>query len=139
MPLASSLTHYFGGFASRPSFKEVRKYMSGECGHLALALSSVMPGSRLWKMGVGHFAVESADGSFWDVRGRMTREQAWEGLSGDKMEPLDRDALIAQLDTGIYGDGRYVPHREAQARRLLRQWLPPELQAPSRRRTPGMR
>lgn len=139
MPARASLTHYFGGFALRPTPRQVRQYMCGDCGHMALALAESLPGSRLWKLGVGHFAVEASDGSFWDVRGRMTQEQAWEGLPGGEMTPIDRDGIIAELNSGAYRCDRFVPHRVRQARRLLARWLPAQEPVARTRgpRTPG--
>lgn len=115
---------YFGGFTSHPGLKETRKYMRGDCGHMALALHSLMPGSRIWSVGSGHFATEGADGYFWDIRGRMSMAQLWSGLSGPRMTPISREDLIKQLDSGVYKSGFYSESQERAAARLIKTLCP---------------
>lgn len=115
---------YFGGFSLAPTIKDTQRYMRGECAYMALALQSLLPGSQLWELGGAHLAVEDATGDFWDVRGRMTLAQAWNGIAGTCMEPLTREAVIAQVDSGIYRCGLYTPKKERAARSFLRGRLP---------------
>jgi hypothetical protein len=112
---------YFGGFTSAPTSAHTNKYMRGDCGYFALALASLLPGSQLWEVGIGHLAVEDNAGRFWDIRGHMTPQQLWSGLAGDRQVALSRNEVIALLDTGVYGDCLFTPTREAQALRLARQ------------------
>lgn len=117
---------YFGGFTEHPLRSETQRYMRGDCGYMALAMGKLMPGAQLWKVGIGHFAAEDHQGRFWDIRGQMTLDQAWSGLSGLAMTPVSRDQVIAELNTGLYGDAYYTPSREAKARKLARLLLPPQ-------------
>lgn len=123
---------YFGGMAQPPSRAVALRYLQGDCGHLALAFHALMPGSQLWEVGVGHFAVEDTQGQFWDVRGCMNLAQVWNGMSGPRMTPMTRDEVIGALNTGVYGDGRFIPSRETAARRLIRDHVP-HLDEPMRR------
>lgn len=120
---------YFGGFTQPPPRAEIQRYMRGDCGYMALALAKLMPGSQLWQMGNGHFAVEDGQGQFWDIRGQMTLDQAWSGLAGPTMTPMTREQVIAEIDTGIYGNAYFTPSRETKARKLVRLLLPPEAMA----------
>ena len=117
---------YFGGFTQPPPRAEIQRYMRGDCGYMAMALARLLPDSQLWQVGVGHFAVEDRQGQFWDIRGQMTLDQAWSGLAGPTMTPMTRDQVIAELDTGIYGNAYFTPSRETKARKLARALLPPQ-------------
>lgn len=130
----SSLTSYFGGFRVRPFMADTRAYMRGECGHLALAVHQQWPGSQIWNLGGSHFTVELPDGAFVDIRGKMTLEQAWNGLLGAQMTPLSREEVISELDTGVYRSGFYSASAEQRAATLMRKLLPPP--APRRRLRP---
>ncbi len=115
-PMVGDMRPYFGGFGQVPMHSVTQKYMRGDCGYFALALHQKMPGSQLWELGGHHFVVEDPNGSFWDVRGQLTVEQAWFGVRGQTMRPLSRKELITELDTGVFGDARFTPSREARAR-----------------------
>ena len=123
---------YFGGFLAPPLPKQTNLYMRGECGHLALAAQKQWPGSQIWRVGLGHFAVELPDGAFLDIRGKMSLEQVWSGLAGPEMIPLEREQVIAELNTGVYRSGFYSEQAEKAAGALLRRLLP----TPSPRRAP---
>lgn len=130
----SPVTSYFGGFQNKPSPDHTRTYMRGECGHLALAVHQQWPDSQIWSLGGSHFAVELPDGVFVDIRGKMTFEQVWNGLQGEKMTPLSRNEVISELDTGVYRSGFYSASAERKAATVIRQLLPPP--APRRRLRP---
>lgn len=129
---------YFGGFSTIPDQRDTTRYMRGDCGHMALALERLIPGSIIWKVGVGHFAVEDPQGYFWDIRGKMTMEQLWSGLSGDSMSPASREQVIEELNSGVYRAPRFIPYRETQARRLLAELLAESIPQPSKPRTPKL-
>ncbi len=133
LPSSMAPRAYFGGFQQPPLPKQTNLYMRGECGHLALAAHKQWPGSQIWRVGLGHFAVELPDGMFVDIRGKMTVEQVWSGLAGPEMIPLSREQVVAELDTGVYRSGFYSERAERSAGALLRQLLPPP---PAPRRSP---
>lgn len=124
---------YFGGFTRWPLLKETRKYMRGDCGHMALALHSLMPSSQIWSVGDGHFATEGADGYFWDIRGCMSMAQLWSGLSGAHMTPVSREDLIKQLNSGVYKGGLYSRNQERKATKLIKELCPHLHAKPTRR------
>ena len=119
---------YFGGFVKAPTNKETNHYMRGECAYLALALNSLLKESILMEVAGRHFLVKDGDGFYWDIRGRMDVQQVKDGMVNNWSEhPVSRDDVLNILATGIYSDGPYVPHREKQAKSLLRNLLPRDL------------
>jgi hypothetical protein len=130
---------YFGGFVQMPTRALTQRYLRGDCGYLALAFHAQMPNSQIWLLGGQHFAVEDSEGRFWDIRGCMTLAQVWNHIGGEAMVPLDRAAVMTELDRGIYGDARFTPSREKQARAVIRAWVPAVPDLGRRPRRPGPR
>ena len=122
--------HYFGGFNRQPSTVEVNRYMRGECAYIALALNNILGDkSVLVSIGDTHFAVKDLrDGTYRDIRGMMTEDEVLNGFSSYHQEKVEikeitRDDVIRQMDTGLFSDGFYVPHRERLAVKLMRSFL----------------
>lgn len=131
---------YAGGFRRPPVRSELQRYMRGECAYLALALASAIRPSEVVLLAQAHFAVRDHAGQFWDIRGRLTPEQVWDGLppASRDLRVLTREQVMEELATGLYSDGPHVPHRERLARRLVAD-LAPEVLAPGLPASSGAR
>lgn len=119
---------YAGGFRRHPTTKETHRYMMGECAYFALAMARSIEGSQMVLLNGAHFAVRDPAGHFWDIRGRLSESQVWDGVlgaaQGHQIRLFTREQVIAELATGIYSDGPYLAHRERQARRLVADLAP---------------
>lgn len=125
---------YFGGFTHHPAPTDTKKYMRGECAYLALAFHDVL-GFDLVAIGGEHFAARAPDGRLWDIRGGMTEAEAVDGFRpGARIEPRTRDAVIEELNTGVYSDGFFVPSRLPRAKSLVRALWAEALSPPRRPR-----
>ena len=120
---------YFGGFDRRPTRAATQLYMNCDCTYFALALNAVA-GWRIVHLGA-HMAARSPDGAYWDVRGRMTREQLMDNLGGDgEVTEITPAEAKAELETGYWSDGPFVPSRLAKAKEAVRSLAGSSLPSP---------
>jgi hypothetical protein len=121
--------NYFGGFTDWPDRRETTRYMQGECGYAALALSS-LTGWPMVNVRGRHYVVRDPEGMFWDIRGRMDPFQVFDGMSpgdDDLSGSSTREDILQEMSSGLLSDGPFAASRLRRARTLFSHLLPEEV------------
>lgn len=108
---------YFGGFRRPPTREETNKYMGGWCPYFALALHDLY-GFEL--VAVGEHVLARNGDDYYDVRGKMTEEQAKTDLGDSAVRQSSKDELMQQMEEGTFSCGFFAQSTLNTATRLVK-------------------
>jgi len=92
----------------------MRYWLTGGCDLFALALYERIPAARfigVFGKNSNHHVGLEKDGSYYDVRGKMRKEEFLQGLAAQEIRLVSRDNVI-----GFFGQGMWLHHEDELAK-----------------------